>query len=465
MKPQLTQGKVGPVLLKLTLPMVWGIFAVIGFNIVDTYFVGQLGTKELAAMSFTFPVVMVLGSLSMGLGTGASSVISRAIGEGDRYRVKRLTTDSLTLSLIIVAVFVILGLTTIDPIFTALGAKAEVLPLIRQYMETWYLGVIFLVVPMVGNSAIRASGNTLIPSVIMTIAGVVNAVLDPLFIFGVGAIPAMGLQGAALATVIGRAMTLVASLLFLHYREQMISWSLPSFNLMLRNWQNILHIGIPAAGTSMITPISITFITSLMASYSIEAVAGFGIASKVESFSVIAPMALSATFGPFVGQNWGAKQYDRVNVGLRLGFQFCLLWGAIVAIALALGGSSIASVFDKNPEVVEVAVKYLLIVPISYGASGIILISSSTFNALGKPLPSVVMTMTRMLFLYVPLAYLGSWLFGINGIFAAACFANLAVGIGAYSWNRKTCGVKLETLEENLENIPEVVTSFSEGKN
>ncbi|MGB3509013.1 MAG: MATE family efflux transporter, partial [Microcoleaceae cyanobacterium] len=224
-----------------------------------------------------------------------------------------------------------------------------------------------------------------------------------------------------------------------HYREHMICWNLPSLKLLLRNWQNILYIGIPATGTNMITPISITFITSLMASFGIEAVAGFGIASKVESFSLIAPMALSASFGPFVGQNWGAKQYDRVNFGLRFGFQFSLLWGVMLAIALGLGGSWVASWFDRNPAVVEIAAKYLLIVPISYGAAGIILISSATFNALGKPLPSVVMTMTRMLFLYVPLAYLGSWLFGINGIFAAACWANLIVGIGAYIWNQKTC--------------------------
>ncbi len=443
MRRQLTEGKVGLILLKLTLPMVWGVFAVIGFNIVDTYFVGQLGTNELAAMSFTFPVVMVLGSLSMGMGTGASSLISRAIGEGERYRVKRLTTDSLILSLLIVGIFVIFGLTTIDPLFTTLGAKAEILPLIREYMETWYLGVIFLVIPIVGNGAIRASGNTLIPSVILTVAGVVNATLDPMLIFGVGEIPGMGLKGAALATVIGRATTLVASLLFLHYREKMICWNLPSFNVLLRNWQNLLYIGVPAAATNMIAPISITFITSLIAGYGTEAVAGFGVASKVESFSIIALIALSASLSPFVGQNWGAKHYDRVRLALHLGFQFCWLWGVIMAIALSLGGSLIASMFDQNPEVIKVATKYLLIIPISYGAAGIILVSSATFNALGKPLPSVIITMTRMLFLYVPLAYLGSWLFGINGIFAAGCLANLVVGTWAYLWNQKICSIKM----------------------
>ena len=437
MKLQLTEGKIIPLLLKLTLPMIWGVFAIVGFNIIDTYFVGQLGTNELAAMSFTFPVVTLLGNVSMGLGAGAASVISRAIGEGERYKVKRLTTDSLTLSLLIVGILVVLGLATIDPVFTALGAKAEILPLIRQYMEIWYLGVIFLVVPMVSNNAINATGNTLITSMVMTLAGIVNSVLDPILIFGVGAIPAMGLQGAALATVISRAITLVASLFVLHYREQMICWELPNFKVILRNWQNILYIGMPAAGTNMITPISLTFITSLMASYGTAAVAGFGVASKVEIFSIILPLALSAGFAPFVGQNWGAKKYDRVYLGLRLGFQFCLFWGVMMAIALGIGGSWVASIFDKDPEVVKVAAKYLLIVPMSYGAAGIILISRVTFNALGKPLLSLFMTIARMLFLYVPLAYLGSWLFGLDGIFAAACFANFAVGIGAYFWYQK----------------------------
>lgn len=450
MKQKLTEGKVGIQLLRLTLPMVWGVFAVIAFNLADTYFVAQLGTNELAAMSFTFPVVMVLGSISMGLGTGASSVIARAIGEGDRDKVKRLTTSSLTLALLIVGIFVLIGLASIDPLFKVLGAGFEVLPLIRDYMTIWYLGVIFLVVPMVGNSAIRASGNTGVPSLIMTIAAGVNIALDPLLIFGWGNIPSLGLQGAALATVISRATTVVASLLFLHFRERMILWSLPKLKTVWGCWKTILHVGLPAAGTNMITPISIGFITSLMASYGPEAIAGFGIASRVESFALIAMMALSASIGPFVGQNWGAKKYGRVNQALHYSFLFCIVWGILMTLILSLTGAELASLFNGNPEVVEITTNYLMIVPISYAALGIIMISSSTFNALGKPLPSVVMTLTRMFFLYIPMAYLGSWLFKVNGVFAAASLSTLAVGIGAFIWNRSTCSVKAAMKSEQL---------------
>ncbi|NEP61835.1 MAG: MATE family efflux transporter [Symploca sp. SIO2G7] len=442
MKHTLTEGSVGWHLVKLTIPMIWGVFAVISSSIIDTYFVAHLGTKPLAAMSFTFPVVSALGSLALGLGVGASSVIARAIGEGDHNKVQRLTTDSLTLSLLIVGIFIIIGLATIKPLFTALGAEPDMLPLIQDYMQIWYLGMIFLVVPMVGNSAIRAAGNTQVPSLIMIVAGALNASLNPLFIFGLAGFPRLELQGAAIATVISWVATLIASLLFLHYRERMLCFNLPKPQVVLKSWQSILYVGLPAAGTSMITPISIGLITSIIATYGPLAVAGFGIASRVESFALIVLMALSAIIGPFVGQNWGAKKYHRVSQALRLSSLFCLFWGILLAVILAPTAPWLASVFNSNPTVVAIAATYLVIVPISYAASGMIFISSAIFNALGKPLPSLVMLLTRMFILYVPLAYLGSWLFGINGIFFAACFSNLAVGVGAYLWNRKTCNLQ-----------------------
>ena len=456
MKSKLTEGPVGLQLLKLTLPLVWGVFAVIAFSLADTYFVAQLGTNELAAMSFTFPVVMVLGSVAMGLGIGASSIIARAIGSGDRYRVRRLTTDSLILSLLVVAILAGLGLATINPLFTALGAGPDALPLIRDYMGVWYLGIIFLVVPLVGNSAIRASGNTIVPSLIMTVAAAVNILLDPLLIFGWGDFPALGIKGAALATVISRASTLVASLAFLHFRERLLLFALPKLKEVWQSWISVLSVGLPAAATNLIVPISVGLLTSLMARYGPEAVAGFGIASRVESFALIAPLALSASMGPFVGQNWGANQRSRVNHALRLSFWFCLAWGGLIAIIVGANASGIAAWFDSEPAVVASAAAYLTTVPLSYGALGIIYIFSSTFNALGKPLPSVAMTLSRMFLLYVPLAYLGSWLFGLQGVFVAACLSNVAVGLGVYIWHSHQSSFKAEVKSARLSLSPGV---------
>lgn len=442
MRQRLTEGNVSAQLIKLTLPLVWGIFAIVAFNLADTYFVGQLGTQELAAMSFTFPVVTTFGSLAMGLGVGAASIIARAIGEGDQSRVQRFTTNSLTLALAIVGVFIGVGLLTIDPLFTALGATPDVLPLVRDYMQIWYLGMIFLVVPMVGNSAIRAAGNTATPSIIMTVAAGINIALDPLFILGLAGLPRLELQGAALATVIARALTFVASLLVLHYKEHLLCFQRPKLSEMLRCWLDILRIGLPAAMTSMITPISVGIITSLLATYGQEAVAAFGVASRIESFALITLFALAASMGPFVGQNWGAKAYSRVQRSLKVSFQFCLFWGMLMAVVLAASGKQLVSLFNSTPEVVAIAALYLLIVPITYAPAGIIQVSSATFNALGKPIPSVVMTSVRMFVLYIPLAYLGAHFFGVEGIFAATGLSNLLTGIGAYLWNQRTCNLR-----------------------
>lgn len=432
MKPKLTEGQVSFHLLRLSLPMVWGILSVLAFSLADTYFVAQLGTMELAAMSFTFPVVTVLGSVAMGLGTGAASVIARGIGEGDLQKVQRLTTDSLLLAFAIVAVLAALGLATIDPLFAALGAGSDLLPLIQDYMSIWYLGMVFLVIPLVGNSAIRASGNMAVPSLIMTLAAVANILVDPLLIFGWGPFPALGLKGAALASLMSRASTLVASLAFLHFRERLLLFAIPSLRALMRSWRSLLSIGAPAAVTNLISPLSVAFVTSLVARHGAEAVAGFGIASRLEALVLIAPLALSASIGPFVGQNWGAQQYGRIRRALQLSFWFCIGWGGLVAVLLGTAAPEIIAWFDRDPGVVASATLYLTLVPISYGALGIVLTASSAFNASGRPLSALGMSLSRLLILYLPLAYLGSQLFGVSGIFGAACLSNGLVGLGTW---------------------------------
>ena len=437
MKSKLTEGQVSTQLLKLSLPMVWGILSILAFSLADTYFVAQLGTKELAAISFTFPVVTVLGSIAMGLGTGVSSVVARVIGQGDRLQVQRLTTDSLLLSLLIVSIFSTLGLNTIEPLFSTLGAKPELLPLIRDYMSIWYWGMVFLVVPLIGNSVLRACGNTLVPSLIMTLAAVINILLDPLFIFGWGAIPALGLKGAAIASMISRIGILVASLAFLHFRERLLIFTIPSLKTLITSWRSVVSVGFTAAATNLISPLSVSFATSLMAQYGSEAVAGFGLASRLEALALIIPLALSASIGPFVGQNWGAQKYSRVKRSLQLSFLFCLSWGVLVAVLFGTSAATIATWFDSDPGVVGSASIYLTLVPISYGALGIVFTASSALNGLGRPRLAFAMSLFRLLLLYIPLAYLGRELFGIFGIFGATCLSNVAVGLWAWFWQSR----------------------------
>ena len=433
-KAQLTEGSVPQLLLNMTLPMILGMLGMVAFNLTDTYFVGQLGTDELAAMSFTFPVVMVISSLALGLGIGTSSVISRAIGAGDHQRVRRLTTDSLILSVSLVACFVLLGLLTIEPLFRFLGATPEILPLIKRYMLIWYPGMIAVIVPMVGNNAIRATGDTKTPSMIMLVSVVVNMIVDPLLIFGIGPFPRLEIAGAALATVFGRTITLIVALWVLGHREKMLSLVRPPLKTVLESWQQILYIGIPAAATNMLLPLSAGVITRLIALHGAEAVAGFGVATRIEMFAMMAVAALSSVLGPFIGQNWGAQKYDRVRQGITASQQFLIVWGIATFGILALAGKSISSIFTDDPLVISAAAAYFWIVPIGYGAQGILRLSTIALNVLNKPFHSAVLTLIQAFVLYIPFAYLGSRAFGLHGIFSAAAGSYIIVAIMAYFW-------------------------------
>ena len=423
-------------LFDLTMPMIWGILAMMAFNLTDTWFVAQLGELELAAMSFTFPVVMVLLSVGIGLMAGTSSVLARVIGTGDIERVRRITTDAAVFAIVLSLVLSILGLLTIDPLFRLLGATPEVLPRIREYMVIWYSGFVFFLVPMVGLGAVRATGDSRLQSRIMIGAALVNLVLDPLLIFGLAGLPRLELEGAALATVIARAASFVAGYWALHSRKQMLVYTVPNVRQLWSSWRSVLHVGLPAAGTNVIIPIATGVVVAMIARSGPAAVAGFGAATRIEQVVLVVFYAMSAMIGPFMGQNLGARRTERIEQAARDCVVFCLVLGLIVAVGLGLVAQPLMRLFSDSPEVTRIGAAYLWIVSISFGAEGIIMVINAGFNGLGRPLPAVMVSISRMAILYLPLAYLGVSLAGVHGIFAAACAANLLAAALAYGWFR-----------------------------
>ncbi len=434
---KLTTGSVDQHLIRMSVPMLAGIAATMAFNLADTVFVSRLGTEPLAALSFAFPVIMVLISVGIGLGAGAASVVARAIGGESQRSIQRLSTDSMILTTIAVVVCSTVGFLTIDPLFRALGATDDVMPMIREYMTIWYAGIGLMIVPMVGLSAVRATGNAKGPGLVMIAAAIANVILDPIFIFGYAGMPALGLAGAAWATVISRAGMLVAALWAMR-REDLLSFEIPSWAEFSRSAKRILKIGIPAAATNMIVPASTAVVQPMLAVYGTAAVAAFGAASRVESMALIFFYALSSVIGPVVGQNAGAGLWSRVVTALRSSFLFCMGFGLLAALLLALLRNPVAAIFSKDPEVLRMTALYLLIVPVSYGTYGVVMQVNAVFNALDRPMRAVLVSTVRMVALYLPLAWLGSRLYGVGGIFAGAALANLVTGAVGWWWSNRS---------------------------
>ena len=192
----------------------------------------------------------------------------------------------------------------------------------------------------------------------------------------------------------------------------MLIFNRPPIRQVLDSWRRILVVGLPAAATYAIGPVALALITAMLAPFGSAAVAAFGVAGRIESFSLIALSGLSTSVAPFIGQNFGAALHDRVRRGLDMAFLFSIIWGIGAAIVLAVFRTPVVALFDSNPDVIRIASRYLLVVPISFGAQGIVLIASSSFNALGRPMPSAILALTRMFVLYVPLAFLGKAIVG-----------------------------------------------------
>lgn len=437
----LLEGPIGWTLVRLALPMVFGIGALILFNVVDTFYVGRLGATELAAMSFTFPVVYLMMHVAVGLGVGVTSVISRAIGEGDLERVRRLTSDGLVLANTVVIVLAIGGFLTTGSLFRSLGASEDLVSLIRTYMLWLYAGAGFLVIPIVGNSAIRATGDTKTPAIIMGVAGLVNIALDPLLIFGPGPFPRLGLQGAAIATVISWVVTFVAALRILHRRLHMIDWSIPHPRVMWGSWKGILYVGVPAAATQTLLPVAVAIVTRIVASFGPDAVAAFGVGTRLEAVAMIGAFALGAAMAPFVGQNFGARNNERLRGALRFGATASLVFGGLSFIVLALLARPLASLFNDQQPVISAIVTYLRIMPLGYAFQGYLLLSMSSFNAANRPVAATVLRGINLFLLGVPFAYLGSRLYGFHGVFVGLVAANLLTGVISFLTVRKFLSV------------------------
>lgn len=425
---RVTAAPIGRTLFTMTIPMVLGTMGIVAFNLTDTFFVGRLGTRELAALSFTFPVVFTINSIALGLGIGVSSVVSLAAGAKNTVKVRALVNSGLIFSLLLVMILTVAGIFSIDFLFTMLGASSQEMIFIKDYMMIWFPGMIFVVIPMVGNSALRGVGDTRTPALIMLTSVFVNIFLDPLLIFGWGFFPEMKLQGAALATVIARFCSMSLSLLFLLKIKHLASFRLPNLKILYNCWKEILYIGIPASGTRIIIPISSGVLTRIISTYGHQAVAAYGVATRIEFFALVTIVSLANVLAPVVGQNIGAGKIKRVYQAVKRSNIYAGFAGLVNCLLLFILIPYIASIFNENQKVIEYIVKYFRVISISYGLEGIFILSTMVMNVIKKPFQSALISLTQMFIICIPLAIIGAQYFQVTGVYLSIAFSYLMGG-------------------------------------
>ena len=430
----LVQQSVKRTLFTMAFPMLAGTFAMNAYNLTDTYFVARLGTLPLAAMGFTFPVVMLLTFVAGGIGTGITTFVAHAIGRHDHADAARLVTHGFAFTMTTSAIISIAGYFTITPVFVRLGADEATLPLIRAFMHTWYVGSITMALPMIGNGILISMGDSRAASRFMIFGTVLNAILNPLLINGWLGLPVLGIRGSALATVIAQTASTLWLFRLLYRKHRLLhfaGWKLARY---LETIRRILRFALPSVLSMMLMPMSATVITRLLSGFGIEAVAACGAAGRIEMFAFVIPMALGMSLMPFVSQNFGAGRLDRIREAKTLAIRFALSYGSIVTVVFFLGARFLAGCFTNDARVAAILVLYIRTISFGYGMMEVHRYCGFFLTGLHKPVSSTILNIIRVLALLIPLSYLGAHFFGIHGIFLGRLATDFAVGTIGIVW-------------------------------
>ena len=425
----LLNGSISKHLFNLILPSIGGMFAMTAFNLTDTYFVSKLGTNELAAMGFTFPVVMIIGSISAGISIGSASIVSRALGKKDYHVINRTATDGMLLSILLVLIISLIGLLTMDQFFTFLGADAKTLYLVKKYMQIWYLGVGVVIMPPICDSSMRALGDFIRPLAVMLICAFANLILDPIFIFGYFGVPAMGIQGAAIATVLSRFLGMIATLSFAFFHHRIIDFKYAHKFEIIESWKKIIHIGIPGAIVRLLPQALRALLTSLAAkSAGIIGVAAVAAGARIESFSTIVSMAVGTALVPIIGQNLGAKKFERVMETKKIINKIALIYGILLILLSVVFTKEAAKIFTADSQVISYIYLYVNIAMIGTIGLNLYNWASEILNAIGNPKYVFWINSLGTLIILIPSLYIGFILGGFSGMLADFCIGQLALG-------------------------------------
>ena len=430
----LVRDSVKRTLFTMAFPMLAGTFAMNAYNFTDTWFVSQLGTVPLAAMGFTFPVIMLLTCVARGLGIGVTTLASHALGRNDHPGAARLVTHGMALAVIATAVMSVVGYASIKPIFTRLGADDKTLPLVSEYMRIWYVGSISMALPMLGNGILLSAGDSKAASRFMMLGAGLNVILDPIMIFGYLGFPAMGIRGAALATVISQGVSTVWLLHLLYRKHRLVELRRPVVREYLASFRKTIGIGVPSILSMILWPLSASAFTWILSGFGREAVAAGGAAGRLEMFAFVIPMALGISLTPFISQNYGASRLDRIREASTVSVRFALLYGAATTVLFFALAPWVASLFSKDPKVVDTMISYLRIISFGYGIMEAHRYCGFILTGLHRPVSATALNAIRVVGLLIPLSYFGARVFGVRGVFAGRLAADVLAGSIGLVW-------------------------------
>lgn len=406
--------------------MLFGVLALMSFQLADSAFIGQLGVNPLAAVGFTVPMYQLIIGVQVGLGIATTAVISKALGAKQENHARQLGGLVILIGASVIFILCVVLWFSRAHILHILGGKPELLPTISLYWQPWLISTWLGAMLYFGYSLCRAHGNTMLPGITMVFTSLLNIALDPLYMF----VFDWGLVGAPYATITSFAI----GCMIIYPKVLSRHWLSFKFNAgsKLSSIKQLSSITGPAMLSQFMPALSAMFATALIASYGTAAVAAWGLGTRLEFFSIVIILALTMSMPPMIGRFLGAGDLNSIRQLVKISVKFVLLWQLGVAIIWLVLSDSITGLMTTDLSVAEILEQYLLRVPLSYGALGICMIMVSVCNAMGLPMRALLISCLRLFLCYLPMLWLGSVIAGIGGLMSGALIGNLAAGLMAW---------------------------------
>ena len=424
---------------KLAIPASVGFIFNTLFNVVDTYYGGRISTAALAAMGLTFPVFFIILAMGMGMGTGTTALISQSLGAGQNEEADKIGYQAVTFSVINSVLLMIAGLATAPFLFRILGATNNYLDISVKYMDTILYGTVFFLINSILNSLLTARGDTRTYRNYLIVGFFLNLILDPWFIYGGLGFPALGIRGIGFSTVLIQFFGAIYMITITRKLNVFQNAHLRDFIPDRKYFSALFGQGFPASLNMLTVALGIFVITWFASKFGKEAVAAYGIATRIEQIALLPTIGLNIAALTLAAQNMGANRPERVYESWKLNLQYGL--GIITFGTLAVLGFArqLMQAFTSDIQVIEIGIEYLHIAALFFFAYILLNMSVSTLQGMKKPLYAIFVGVYRQILMPLPLfLFLAIFLhWGTKGIWWGIFLVNWSAGIFTFFYTRK----------------------------
>lgn len=438
--------------IKISTPMIISMISIALYGIVDTMFISGISGEALTTISLAMPIVAIITAIGLGTGIGVNAILAKTLGEKKEEKVKKIIITGILVTLISwIVVAIISGLGS-KSFFRAFTENLEIQKLGHEYLSIISIFSIGTLFQILFEKILEAYGKSKSSMIVQFSGAVINLILDPIFIFGFGIIPALGIKGAAIATVTGQIFGMLIGVYFIIKNKLIERKDILEFKFEKSIVKDIYKVGVPTmileAATSFITLI----LNKILIMFSEAAVSVWGIYCQLQKFVIIIVYGLNNGMIPIIAYNWGAKKKVRVKEAIRFFLKLAIGVTAIGSIVFLLLPGQLASIYEITDEILNISIPAFRILSLGFVFAGISLVLSASFQAFGNGTYSLIINLSRQIIFALPIIFILKGIMGIYAVWIAFAISEVITMLIATVLYRKVNKNIIENIsEENVE--------------